>query len=133
MARILVADDDFICRNLVTDCFSSMGHEVIDVSDGREALREWQQAEPPFDCLIFDVYLPGISGFELMEKIREMIVILDDRKRRAPVIITTSDGRVETEVKARQKKAFSFLIKPYTKEKIKQAVDNALLVVSRQE
>ncbi len=126
MAKILVADDDLFYRKIVTEWLTGMGYEVTAVADGDETLRQWRMAEPPFDCLVFDVYMAGISGLELLEKIREMTAIEDDRGRRAPVIIMTSDQNVQTEVEARRKKAFSFLIKPFTEEQLEKTVSKAL-------
>lgn len=126
MARILVADDDLFYRRLVTGWLEGMGYEVTAVADGDETFRQWQVAEPAFDCLVLDVYMAGISGLELLEKIREIIAIEDNRGRRAPVIIMTSDENAQTELEARQKKAFSFLIKPFTKEQLEKVVTKAL-------
>jgi len=127
MAKILVADDDLFYRNLVADSLVAMGHEVTKAADGNEALQEWLLSEQPFDCLVLDVYMDKITGLDLLEKIREITAITNDRKKRAPVIIMTSDEKVETELEARRKKAFSFLIKPFSLDQLERAVNKVLL------
>jgi len=127
MAKILVADDDLFYRNLVADSLVAIGHEVTKAADGNEALQEWLLSEQPFDCLVLDVYMDKITGLDLLEKIREITAITNDRKKRAPVIIMTSDEKVETELEARRKKAFSFLIKPFSLDQLERAVNKVLL------
>jgi len=127
MAKILVADDDLFYRNLVADSLVAMGHEVTKAADGNEALQEWLLSEQPFDCLVLDVYMDKITGLDLLEKIREITAITNDREKRAPVIIMTSDEKVETELEARRKKAFSFLIKPFSLDQLERAVNKVLL------
>ncbi len=126
MARILIADDDLFYRQLVSGWIADINHDFTAVADGITALLEWEQATPPYDCLILDVYMAGHSGLEILHYIRERNAIVDDRNRRAPIIIMTSDESAATELTARQHKAFSFLIKPFGEKELKQTVKNAL-------
>ena len=126
MARVLVADDDLFYRNLVSGWLQVLGHEVVAVTNGDDALRTWRQAENPFHCLILDVYMAGLSGLELLGKIRRIAEVESDTWRPPPIIIMTSDERIQTEVAARSRKAFSFLIKPFSEEEFRDAVSRAL-------
>jgi CheY-like chemotaxis protein len=72
MAKILVADDDLFYRRLVEDSLSEMGHEVISVSNGIEAWERWRQEDLSFDCVILDVYMDGMLGIEILEKMTEV-------------------------------------------------------------
>lgn len=66
MANILLADDDTALRDLVGRALRSDGHEVVVASDGTDAER--RLASKSFDILISDVEMPGLGGFELVER-----------------------------------------------------------------
>jgi len=127
MTKILVADDDLFYRSLTTDWLLKMGHEVTSVANGNDALREWQQSTPPFDCIVVDIFMDGISGLELLEKIQEMVITEDNRKRRLKAIAMTSDERIETEIAVRQmNNVISFLIKPFSEERLAEVINATL-------
>lgn len=68
MARILIVDDDLLCRNIMTRALQQRGHDTRAVSDGpsaREMLRESR-----FDALICDMVLPGESGLQVVKDAR---------------------------------------------------------------
>lgn len=64
-ARILLADDSPQAQRMGVRILSSLGHEVTAVSNGAAALQALEQE--PFDVLIADVTMPGLSGLELCE------------------------------------------------------------------
>ena len=64
MARILLADDDAMVRDLFERVLSGSGHEVRIAQDGQEALGLAGSAGP-FDVLVTDVNMPGIDGIQL--------------------------------------------------------------------
>ena len=124
--KFLVADDDLFYRGLTTDWIRKMGHEVTAVTNGNDAFREWQQATPPFDCIVVDIFMDGMSGLELLEKIQEKVMVEDDRKRRVKAIAMTSDERIETEIAVRKMKVVSLLIKPFSEEKLTEVINATL-------
>ena len=126
MAKILVADDDLFYRRLITDWLHKMGHEVTSVTNGNDALREWQQSNPPFDCIVVDVFMDGMSGPELLEKIQEIVIAEDNRKRRLKAIAMTSDESIGTEIAVRQVQAISLLIKPFAEERFAEVINATL-------
>lgn len=65
MARILLADDDTITRELVKRAVEMDGHAVELAEDGLEAKSAFDKAARPFDLLVTDVGMPGIDGVEL--------------------------------------------------------------------
>ena len=69
-ARILVVDDDDDIRGLVRALLERAGHEVTDAPDGRTGLRELFANSP--DLVILDVAMPGLDGWETLERIREV-------------------------------------------------------------
>lgn len=68
MARILIVDDDLLCRNIMTRALLQRGHDIKAVPDGptaREMLREVR-----FDAMICDMVLPGESGLQVVKDAR---------------------------------------------------------------
>ncbi len=64
-ARILVVDDEPAIRHFVRSILEHAGHEVIDASQGEEALGILQGAAPPPDLLLTDIVMPGMNGIML--------------------------------------------------------------------
>ncbi|MGH8867043.1 MAG: response regulator [Actinomycetes bacterium] len=67
--RILVVDDDPSVRQLVQDVLEFEGYEVEVAEDGHSALRAIQTNRP--DCVILDVMMPGLSGHDVLARVRE--------------------------------------------------------------
>src|ERR1700751_2927678 len=85
-SRILVVDDDDDIRGLLRTLLERAGHEVSDASDGRAGLRELYAGAP--DLVILDVAMPGLDGWETLERIREVSDV--------PVLILTArDAELE--------------------------------------
>lgn len=67
--RILFVDDSVFFRNMLTPVLNAVGYEVKTASSGAEALTILER-DIDFDCLISDIEMPGMTGFELAEKVR---------------------------------------------------------------
>ncbi len=104
MARVLVVDDDEGVREFLVDVLESDGHRVYDARDGAEALALFGDGEP-FDVILTDLRMPGMSGLELLER----AVRLDPN---AHVVMLTAYGSVENAVAAMRAGAFDYLQKP---------------------
>ena len=65
--RVLIVEDDTLSRQFTTELLRSSSVEIISVGSGEAAYALLQKQ--PFDCVILDLGLPGISGFELLERI----------------------------------------------------------------
>lgn len=68
MARILIVDDDLLCRNIMTRALLQRGHDVRAVPDGSTAQAVMREAR--FDALICDMVLPGESGLQVLKDVR---------------------------------------------------------------
>ena len=68
-ARILVADDDALTRELVATVLAGAGNEVLQATDGPSALRELDLSRP--DLLVLDVEMPGMDGWATLERVRD--------------------------------------------------------------
>lgn len=68
MSRILIIDDDPQFRELVRRFLEADGHEVRDAESGEAGLQLFRNDTP--DLIVTDIFMPGISGLETIEKIR---------------------------------------------------------------
>jgi len=71
--RILVIDDDNISRVIAVDVLKKEGHDVVPASNGEDGIECYLQSigESSFQLIILDVIMPGISGLQVLEKIRQ--------------------------------------------------------------
>jgi CheY-like chemotaxis protein len=86
-ARILVVDDEPMVRALITRALTDEGYEVVPVANGRAALDAARRAEVGFDLIVTNNYMPGLTGPELVARVRQdfpdlPILHIDDIARR---------------------------------------------------
>lgn len=106
-ARILVADDDYAIRDLVSAKLSQAGFAVQVAEDGTAALAAIQDDPPALAVL--DIMMPGLSGIDVLSKIRE-----DDRTRRVRVILLTTFSRAADIEAGFATGADDYIIKPFS-------------------
>ena len=73
---ILLAEDDAALREIVSLQLEELGYTVVAASDGREALRMAEKREGPIDLLLTDVVMPGMSGRQLADRLKQKIPLL---------------------------------------------------------
>ena len=118
MARILVIDDDRSLREVVGFMLSEAGHEVLEAGDGEAGLA--LLGHDP-DLVLTDVRMPGIDGMEVLRRIRE-----EGGAGSPPVVVLTAHGTVEQAVAAMGMGAFTYLLKPFTRDELRLTVEQAL-------
>ncbi|HWG56667.1 MAG TPA: response regulator, partial [Gaiellaceae bacterium] len=95
--RLLVVDDDETQRDAIVELVGGDGEiEIVAVGSSEEALQALE-SEPPFDCMVLDLKLPKMTGFDLLEKVKS-----DTRFGGLPVIVYTGKDltrREETKLK----------------------------------
>jgi len=101
--KILVVDDEAAARSALSELLRDEGYSVRTAGDGFKALGQLDDWSP--DVVVTDVQMPGMSGIELMDKIRE-------RKPSVGVVVMTAFGSVENAVTAMQAGAHEYLTKP---------------------
>jgi DNA-binding NtrC family response regulator len=123
MRSVLVVDDKEMMRDSVGETLRRAGFDVAFASDGASAVEIVARQRP--DCLVTDMRMPGMTGLELLEKIRQV----DDD---LPVIVMTAFGTIETAVRAMKLGAFDYLTKPFEGDElviaVKRAVEHRRLV-----
>jgi two-component system response regulator HydG len=101
--KILVVDDEAAARSALSELLRDEGYMVHTAGDGFKALGQLDEWTP--DIVVTDVQMPGMSGIELMEKVRERVPA-------AGVVVMTAFGSVENAVGAMQAGADDYLTKP---------------------
>jgi two-component system NtrC family response regulator len=115
--RVLFIDDDRAGREVALFNLRKAGYKVEAASDGAEGLAIFSQGK--FDLVITDLKMPGISGMEVLRRIRKA-------SRDVPVLVITAFGNVETAVEAMKEGAYDFIGKPFHREQLLLAVEKAL-------
>jgi CheY-like chemotaxis protein len=115
--RILIVDDDDVCRRLIRDAIEEEGVNVDLAGDGIDALDQLQKN--PADMLITDLHMPRMDGLTLLTHARHLLPHLLS-------IIITGYGSLESAVEAIRKGAYDYLQKPFTMERISVVTRNAI-------
>lgn len=119
MGKILIVDDEKGIREIFSLLLQEKGHTVREASSGEEALTTIPLFSP--DLLLLDMNLPGISGIELLERV----------KRESPktsVIIMTAFGSIRSAVEATRLGAYDYLEKPVDNDELLLLIARALEV-----
>ena len=93
--RILVADDNRTNRNVLAAILEAVGHSVVMVTDGDEALEEMEKGG--IDILLLDVNMPRLNGIDTCAMWRQ----IEGGRNHLPIIGVTADATTETEIKCR--------------------------------
>lgn len=104
--HVLVVDDDAMNRRLLTATLAREGIRTTSATDGDEALTAIRE-DPP-DVVLLDIEMPGIDGFEVLERIKG-----DEAIRHLPVIMISGLGDTESVVRCLEIGADDFLPKPF--------------------
>jgi two-component system sensor histidine kinase/response regulator len=108
--KILVIDDEEIVLDSCTQILSSGDYDLQTADNGLQGISVIEEFKP--DLIFLDLKMPGISGFEVLEKIQEI----------DPAIVTiviTGFATIDSAVEAMQKGAFDFLPKPFTPDELR--------------
>ena len=119
MAVILSVDDSQVVRNMVSVVLTRAGHEVVTAVDGAEALNICR--ERVFDLVLSDVHMPNINGISLVSKLRRL-----DGYAEVPILMLTTDDTEYKKNKARSFGANGWLVKPFTPDRLTDAIDRLL-------
>jgi len=101
--RVLVADDDSQFRQLLVRRAEKMGLSVLEVEDGNEAMEAVEGER--FDLIVSDLYMPGHTGLEVIQKAQE-------KDPDIHAIILTASATVETALEALRSGVYDYLTKP---------------------
>jgi DNA-binding response OmpR family regulator len=115
--RVLVVEDDRAFRHAIGMFLREAGHDATEVSDGPAALAAL--ADRPFDVVLLDIGLPGISGLDVLTEIQNVAVP-------PRVVMMTADDTSESLLRAVRGQADRYVTKPFAPGAIVEVVDEVL-------
>lgn len=110
--RILVAEDNPLEQRSLESVLTKLGHSAVIVSNGREAVEEFEQNQ--FDIVLLDILMPVMDGFEAVRLIREREQRLDQH---TPVLALTSYSLKAVQERCSRSGMNGYISKPVTVEK----------------
>ena len=117
--HILVIDDEPGIRETLCAVLEDEGYAAEAAADGAAGLA--RLVEFPFDCVLLDVWMPGLDGMDVLNRIEER-----PEAERPAVVMISGHATIETAVRATKMGAFDFLEKPLTIEKVVVVVKNSI-------
>jgi serine phosphatase RsbU (regulator of sigma subunit) len=118
-ARILVVDDTEANRDILVRRLQRQGHQMATAENGRIALE--MLGREAFDLMLLDIMMPGMNGFELLERIKA-----DDTLKHLPVILISALNDTENMAKGIAMGADDYLPKPFNKDILNARVGASL-------
>ena len=107
--KVLVAEDEKITLKHLLYTLKQEGYDVQGVPDGKEAQKKMESGY--YDVLIADIKMPGLTGIELLETIKE-------KRLETEVIIITGFGSIGSAIDAMKKGAYDYITKPFDLDEI---------------
>src|SRR5215470_5451025 len=114
--KVLVVEDHPDARALVRTYLLALGLEVVDVAEGRSAIRVLESLRPDLVCL--DLMLPELSGFEVCEYMRARPGLKD-----VPILVMSARAKPMDRAFAEEVGATAYLVKPFKRSEFSRAVN----------
>lgn len=115
--KLLLVEDEATLSELLTEFLEVDGYEVFNAADGEEGLALFKSCNP--DVCIFDVMMPRLSGFSLLEKIRDINIEI-------PILMLTARALNEDIIKGLKLGADDYLVKPFNFQELNLRLKNIL-------
>lgn len=114
--KILVVDDDLLVRNFLCETLRRKGIEVSIAENGQKAVKLLKEAS--FDMVITDMKMDGLTGIDVLRKVKEL-------HPSTLVVIITAFGSIENTVEAMRLGAFNYILKPFSPDAIEAVIEKA--------
>jgi len=118
MVRIMIIEDDGEMRSLLKDFLEEEGFETDSASNGVDALG--RLSKDHFDLVITDIRMPGLTGLDLLPRIRRL-------KPETPIIVMTAYGSDDVRRRAFERGATAYLEKPIHLTKLRTVIREMVL------
>lgn len=115
--KLLIVDDETSMRLLLAGYFRRLGYDVEEKESAEDALQPALTGS--YDCFIFDVQMPGMSGLELLRKLRE-------RHIHTPTLFLTAQDKLEDKVAGFEAGTDDYLTKPFEPRELELRVEALL-------
>jgi CheY-like chemotaxis protein len=113
--KILLADDSVTAQNMGRKILADAGYEIIAVNNGSAALKKIAELKP--DLVILDVYMPGYSGLEVCQRLKE-----SQETSRIPVLLSVGKLEPFKPEEAQRVRADAFIVKPFEASELLSAL-----------
>jgi DNA-binding NtrC family response regulator len=114
---ILIVDDEKIVRESLFHWFEDEGYEIDTAEDAEKALQKFEKGK--FDLILLDMKMPGMSGLELLPKLKQI-------DSDCFVILITAFASVPSAIQALKDGAYDYVTKPVDPDELSHLVENAL-------
>ncbi len=111
----MLADDSVTAQNMGRKILADAGYEVITVNNGSAALKKIAEARP--DLIVLDVYMPGYSGLEVCQRLKD-----SNETARVPILLTVGKLEPFKPEEARRVRADGFIVKPFEASELLSAL-----------
>lgn len=122
---MLVVDDVEINREILKVIFKNQ-YEILEAENGEEALAMIEGCQGSIDIILLDLMMEGLSGFDILEERKKI-----DFFRKIPVVVITSSGYMEDQIKAFDMGANEYIAKPFVPELVLSRVNNVMSSAKR--
>jgi two-component system, chemotaxis family, chemotaxis protein CheY len=120
MKTVLVVDDSASIRALVTGTLQSAGFKSVEAENGEQALQKIKTM-PMLDLVITDLNMPVLDGIAFVQKFRQLAAF-----KYTPVLLLTTETRVEQKDKAKAAGATGWLTKPFDPKQLLSVIARVL-------
>eukprot|EP01086_Lenisia_limosa_P008236 TRINITY_DN2920_c0_g1_i1.p1 TRINITY_DN2920_c0_g1~~TRINITY_DN2920_c0_g1_i1.p1 ORF type:complete len:215 (+),score=59.05 TRINITY_DN2920_c0_g1_i1:145-789(+) len=121
--RVLVADDNNVALNIASGLLRTMGYKAFPVSDGKQAAEKYLADPDKYDCILMDLDMPKMNGFEATAEIRAN----EDANEHVPIFAVTARSFGDTEDKCLQAGMDGYLTKPIRSNHLMRKLRNVAL------
>lgn len=116
-ARILVVEDNPMNQEMIKAFFHEINHEILVANDGTEGVKMAFQYHP--DLIFMDIHMPGMDGYEAMQRIREKDI-------KTPIVAFSADAFKEQQERALKSGFSSYIIKPIQLDRLIECLEQFL-------
>lgn len=120
--RVLIVEDEPAQRRILEEMIKRFGFETLSADSGQKALELVSGSTgSSINLIMLDLVMPGMDGLEFLERLEAV-------RGDLPVIVQTSQGSIETVIKAMRAGADDFVVKPVAPERLRVSLQNLLKV-----
>jgi len=116
-AKILIVDDELIVRESLGGWLERDGHTVDKAASGEEALEKCEKAR--YDILLLDIKMEGMSGLEVLKKVKE-------NDPDVSVVMITAYGSIPSAIEAMKNGAYEYMLKPFDPDELMVLIEKII-------
>jgi two-component system, chemotaxis family, chemotaxis protein CheY len=118
MSKALVVDDSKTIRIILGRILKELGYEVCEAGNGKEALKVMESEKAAINLVLADWNMPEMNGLELLKQLRQ-----DPNLASLKVIMVTTETELDHMVSALEAGANEYIMKPFTREILKEKLE----------